>query len=222
MPWRHIGKEMYHNEGRLKASGLSLRNLLTWTEWVHTKERLPRWTATMRCAFLFSRFVRYTLPSNLESSHEVKGHVLKPFFLSAFNPFWWIFFIVLTIEAVFQSLLCTAAPSCAALTITHVNCQSLLCLMWQILLWQQCCGQPWGKSGEGWCLCGKICLLGLWWVNLQELPSLLQKLRSFISPTHPEQVGFLFAFSFLIAIPRKLAPSGFSTCSQCGFTLSLL
>lgn len=159
----------------------------------------------MRCAFLVSsKFVRCGLPSNLESSHEVKGHVLTPFFLSAFNPFWWHFFIVLTIVTVFQSLLRTAAPSCAALTVTHANCQRLLCFMWQIVLWQRHCSQPWGKSGEGWCPCGKICLSGLSWVNLQGLPSLLQKLRRFISPTRPELVGFLFAFSFLIAIPRNL------------------
>lgn len=55
-------------------------------------------------------------------------------------------------------------------------------------------------------------------MNLQGLPSPFQKLGRFISPKHPERVSLSL---FLIAIPRKLAPSGFSTCPQYGFSLSL-
>lgn len=88
---------------------------------------------------------------------------------------------------------------------------------------------------EGWCPCEQdLCLLGLWWVSLQALPSPFQKPRRFISPTHPESVSF-----FLNSYPQKTSMAWFfclpsplsvvspylppqvviSSCNSCGVAL---
>lgn len=155
-------------------------------------------------------------PICLEVSHKFKGYVLKLFFTSIPKPFWWLFFSVLTAVTVLQSLSTPAAPSCnhnshklPSAVLLNMTDPSVIAALQPALV----------------SVLGKMVLM---WVRFMFVRAVVSEPASAAFPFSKTQKIYLSNtswvppfLSFLIAIPWKLTGFGFSSCPQCGFSLSL-
>lgn len=158
-------------------------------------------------------------PICLEVSHKFKGHVLKLFFSSIPKPFWWHFFSVLATVTVLQSLSTPAAPSCASCNhnsrklpsavLLNMTAPSVIAALQPVLV----------------SMLGKMVPM---WVRFMFVRAVVSEPASAAFPFSKTQKIYLANTSsvppfrsFLIATSWRLTGFGFSSCPQCGFSLSL-